>query len=416
MLPKVKTSIKKLENYKRLIPELSDQLEETERLADSLSGLKVNMVNSVSKGGGVAEILKSLIPLMKGLGINAEWYTIPPENNFFKVTKEIHNALQGKPYKFSLEDKGKYLNHIKKIAGEMKDMSADVWVIHDPQPLGVISLLPNLHPSISRMHIDLSFPNQEVWEFITPFLKEYDKIILSSKEYIQPEIEDNSIIIPPAIDPLSEKNSKLDMEESLKIVRSYGISPEKPLISQVARFDSWKDPLGVLKAYKIAKKEIPNLQLVLMGLILAKDDPEALEVFKEVKKVKGNDPDVFLFADPAKMKNVKTDIVVKAIQACSEVVIQKSLKEGFGLSVTEAMWKKKTVIGGKAEGIKIQIEDGQNGFLVSTPEETAKRIVQIIKEPKRAEEMGQKAHLTVKENFLMPRLLQDYLKLFKKLC
>jgi trehalose synthase len=416
MLPKINTPEKNLEEYKRLIPELSDQLEETERLAKSLSGIKVNMVNATPKGGGVAELLRSLVPLMKGVGVNANWYTIPPKNDFFTVTKEIHNGLQGKPYNFPAEHKEKYKEHVKRIAELMKDMSADVWVMHDPQPLGVIEHLPDMHPSISRMHIDLSFPNREVWEFLLPYLKEYDRVIVSSKDFVKEDLREKTDIIQPAIDPLSSKNNSLDLEESENILRSYAISPDKPLMSQVARFDPWKDPLGVLESYRIAKKEIPDLQLVLMGLFLAADDPEAFGVFEEVKKAKGDDKDIHLFADPAKLGSIKTDTLVKAVQSCSEVIIQKSLREGFGLSITEAMWKRKAVIAGNAGGIKTQIQNGENGFLVSTPEETAERVVQIIKNKKMADEIGEKAHQTVKKNFLMPRLLQDYLKLFKKLC
>jgi len=416
MLPKIKLPTKNLEEYKRLIPELSDQLKETENLADSLNGLKVAMINATPRGGGVAEILRSLVPLMKGTGMNAEWYTIPPKNDFFKITKEIHNGLQGKPYNFPEEHKKEYIEHTKRIAELMKDMSADVWVIHDPQPLGIINFLPDLHPSISRIHIDLSSPNKEVWEFLLPSLKKYDRIMVSSEDFVKPEIEDTSLVIHPAIDPLTEKNKSLDLKESSNILKSYGISPEKPLMSQVSRFDPWKDPLGVLEAYKIAKKEIPDLQLILMGLFLAADDPEAFGVFEKVKKATGNDPDVFLFADPAKLGSIKTDTLVKAVQSCSEVIVQKSLKEGFGLSVTEAMWKKKAVIAGDAGGVKVQIKDGENGFLVSTPEETAKRLVQIIKDKKMADQIGERAHQTVKEKFLMPRLLQDYFKIFKEIC
>lgn len=416
MLPHVRTPIKNLEEYKRLIPELSPQMEETEKLADSLNSLKVVMVNATPRGGGVAEILRSLVPLMKGLGIEVEWYTIPPKDDFFKITKEIHNGLQGKPYNFPDHHKKEYTEHTKRIADLMKDMEADVWVMHDPQPLGVIDFLPDFHPSVSRMHIDLSFPNKEVWDFLLPSLKKYDRIMVSSEEFAKPEIKENSLIVQPAIDPLSEKNRSLDLKESSNILRAYGISPEKPLVSQVARFDPWKDPLGVLEAYNIAKKEIPDLQLVLMGLFLASDDPEAFGVYEKVKKAKGDDPNVHLFADPAKLGSIKTDTLVKAVQACSEVVIQKSLREGFGLSVTEAMWKRKAVIAGNVGGVKTQIKDGENGFLVSTPEETAERIIQLIKNKQTAEKIGEKARQTVKESFLMPRLLHDYLKIFKDLC
>ena len=413
MLPKVKTPIQKLDKYRSFIPK--KQFEEIENLSKDLKGLKVNLVNSTPRGGGVAEILKSLVPLMKGVGLKAEWYTIPGREDFFKITKEMHNALQGKHYDFPFSHRKRYLYHMVKSATLMQDMKADIWVIHDPQPAGVIQFLPNFHPSVCRLHIDLSAPNREVWDFVAGFLEMYDKVIVSSEDFVRPDIKEEAIIFPPAIDPLKPKNQPLKLETARHILNSFGINIKKPLITQVSRFDPWKDPLGVIKAYQATKKEIPDLQLAMVGFFLAQDDPEGIKVFNRVKKESAKDPDIFLFSDPNILGSFKVDEFVNAIQVASDIILQKSIREGFGLTVSEAMWKGKAVIGGNAGGIKSQIKNGENGFIVDSIQETTEQIVKLIKNPKLREKIGKQAHLTVKNNFLMPRLLRDYLKLFKEL-
>jgi len=413
MLPQVKTPTQKLGKYRGII---TDELfEETKNLAKDFKRLKVIMINSTPRGGGVAEILKSLIPLMKGVGLNAEWYTIPPREDFFKITKEIHNALQGKEYTFPFWHRVKYLQHIENSAFLMRDIKADIWVIHDPQPAGVILYLPHFHPSICHLHIDLTSPNPEAWNFFAGTFRMYDKIILTSREFIQKEIKERVVTFPPAIDSLIEKNRPLELEKAKTILESFGIDTEKPLISQISRFDPWKDPLGAIEAFKLAKKKIPHLQLALVGLFLARDDPEAMKIFKEIERGTRGTPDIFLFSNPDQIGSLKVDIFVNSFQVVSNVILQKSIREGFNLSITEAMWKGKTVIGGRVGGIKLQIEDGKNGFLVSTPKEAAKRIVQLIKNPQLAERFGKAAKETVREKFLIPRLLRDYLKLFREL-
>jgi len=413
MLPQVKTPTQKLGKYRGII---TDELfEETKNLAKDFKRLKVIMINSTPRGGGVAEILKSLIPLMKGVGLNAEWYTIPPREDFFKITKEIHNALQGKEYTFPFWHRVKYLQHIENSAFLMRDIKADIWVIHDPQPAGVILYLPHFHPSICHLHIDLTSPNPEAWNFFAGTFRMYDKIILTSREFIQKEIKERVVTFPPAIDSLIEKNRPLELEKAKTILESFGIDTEKPLISQISRFDPWKDPLGAIEAFKLAKKKIPHLQLALVGLFLARDDPEAMKIFKEIERGTRGTPDIFLFSNPDQIGSLKVDIFVNSFQVVSNVILQKSIREGFNLSITEAMWKGKTVIGGRVGGIKLQIEDGKNGFLVSTPKEAAKRIVQLIKNPQLAERLGKAAKETVREKFLIPRLLRDYLKLFREL-
>ena len=413
MLPLVKTPTQKLEKYKSFI---SDELfEEIKNLTQQLKGLKVNIVNSTPRGGGVAEILKSLVPLMKGEGIKAEWYTIPPREDFFKITKEIHDALQGKEYIFPFWHRVRYLQHIERSASLMRDMKSDIWVIHDPQPAGVILYLPQFHPSICRLHIDITSPNKETWNFFAGIFRMYDKIVLSSKEFIKKEIKEKVVVFPPAIDPLMPKNQSLDLTAAKGILKNYGIDTSRPLISQVSRFDPWKGFPEVIEAYLLAKKKIPGLQLAMVGFFLALDDPEAAKIYKLVKSKSEKNPDIFLFSDPQMLGSLKVDDFVNAIQVGSDVILQNSIREGFGLSVTEAMWKRKAVIGRRTGGIKLQIQNSENGFLVSNSKELVKIIIQLIKNPELAKKLGETARETVKEKFLIPRLLRDYLKLFKEL-
>ena len=412
MLPKVETPTKNLEGYRQFLSD--EQFEEIKNLAAPLKGLTINMVNSTPRGGGVAEILKSLTPLLKGLGLNADWYTIPGREDFFEITKEMHNALQGKTYEFTFAHRKRYLEHMERSASLMQDMRADLWLVHDPQPAGVIQFLPHFHPSICQLHIDLSNPNQEVWEFVAGYLTMYDKAVVSSKEFVRPEIKDKAIVFPPAIDPLMPKNQPCSLEQARQIIQSMGINPQKPLVTQVSRFDPWKDPLGVIKAYKKAKEKIPNLQLAMVGFFMAQDDPEGIRIFEVVKRESEKDLDNFLFSDLSQLGSLKVDEFVNAIQVASDVILQKSVKEGFGLTVTEAMWKGKAVIGGNAAGVRLQIKSGENGFVVGSPEEMAEKIVELINNPEAAKQMGERARLSVEKNFLMPRLLKDYLELFNK--
>jgi len=395
---------------------MSEQLfSEIKQISKDLKGLKVFHVNATPRGGGVAEILKSLVPLMKGVGLKADWYTIPPRNNFFEITKKMHNALQGREYKFPFSARKKYVLHMARTAELMRDMKPDVWVVHDPQPAGVAMFLPSFHPAISRLHIDLTSPNEGVWKFVASFLELYDKVVLSSKDFVKEQVKEKALVFQPAIDPLSPKNQPLSLNNAKEILRNFGINPDKPLIAQISRFDPWKDPLGVVEAYQLAKKKIPDLQLALVGLFLARDDPEAERVYEKVKKRAEKDQGIFLFAEVEKLGSLKVNVFVNAIQEASDVILQKSTREGFGMTVAEAMWKEKPVIGGNVGGIKFQIENGKNGFLVSSPKEAASRIIQLIENPELGKKMGRKARETIRKKFLMPRLLRDYLKLFKHL-
>jgi trehalose synthase len=413
MLPLVKTPTQKLENYRDLISKrLFNEITEK---AENFKGLKVFHVNATPRGGGVAEVLKGLVPLMKGIGLKAEWYTIPPRDDFFEITKKMHNALQGRKYKFPFSARKKYMLHMARTAELMRGMKPDIWIIHDPQPAGVVMFLPDFHPAVSRLHIDLTSPNEGIWKFVSSFLGLYDKVVLSSEDFIKEQIKGKTAVFQPAIDPLNPKNQPLPLTSANEILRNFGINPDKPLISQVSRFDPWKDPLGVIKAYQLAKKKIPDLQLALVGLFLARDDPEAERVYAKVKKRAEKDKDIFLFAEVEKLGSLKVHVFVNAIQTASDIILQKSIKEGFGMTVTEAMWKEKPVIGGNVGGIKFQIKDNKNGFLVSSIREMASKIVLLIENPELSKKIGQKGKETVREKFLMPRLLCDYLKIFKNL-
>jgi len=415
MLNLIKTRTQELKKYKNIISKTLYR--EINNLSKDLKGLRVVHINSTSIGGGVAEILKSLVPIMKGIKINAEWYTLPKKKDFFELTKEIHNGLQGKKFYLNPNFKNLYRNYVKNFAKMMLDMKADIWVFHDPQPAGIIDFLSdfNIRRTISRIHIDTSSPNLEVWNFCKKFLLKYNKIIFSSKEFICKDFPEEKIaVFPPAIDPLTEKNTPISLFSANKILRKFGINTKKPLISQISRFDPWKDPVGVIKSYRLAKKKIPSLQLALIGLFLAYDDPEAMKVFDIVKNEIKHDKDIFLFSDPHKLEGFKIDKFINAFQKGSNFILQKSIKEGFGLTVAEAMWKQKPVIGGNVGGIKIQINNGKNGFLVSNYKQASDKIVELIKNPDLVRKMGKRGKSDVRNKFLMPRLIRDYLKLFKE--
>ncbi len=413
MLPIIKTDFQRISAYKNIVPD--ETIEEIFSLAETLKGVNVFHVNSTAQGGGVAEILKNLVPLMKGVGIKASWYTIPAHDSFFNITKKIHNASQGGNDELSQKEKEDYLSYTKHIANLMEDMTPDIWIIHDFQPAGAILNLPNLHPSALRIHIDLTSPNKKVWNFISPIITEYDKIVVSSHEFIKEEIKEKAVEFCPAIDPLNLKNRKLSLQFAKKTLENFGIDCSKPLVSQISRFDIWKDPIGAIEAYRLAKRKIPDLQLALVGFILARDDPEAERVYKKVIEETKNDPDIFVFADPKILEGLEVDTFTSVMQLMSNIVLQKSIREGFGLTVTEAMWKGKTVIAGNVGGIKKQIKSGENGFLVSSSEEASSKIIKLIEDPDLCEKIGKAAKETVRENFLVPRLLKDYLRLIKEI-
>jgi len=392
-----------LDSYSEIVGnEVIDQLHQ---LAALLKDVRVVHVNSTKQGGGVAEILNKLVPLKKELGINVSWEVIEGTKDFFKCTKNFHNALQGNNIKTSKSLLQEYEDvnraNAKRLHNTLND--ADIVFIHDPQPAPLFKSFPNRKGKwIWRCHIDVSHPNRATWKYIEKHIINYDASIFSIPAFSQvlPHIQ---YLIPPSIDPLSEKNIELDETEIETIVSKLGIDTRRPTMLQVSRYDYFKDPVGVIKSYRLAKKFVPDLQLVLAGGE-ATDDPESQKVIDDVREAAGEDPDIHILLLPSDAHKS-----INALQRAADIILQKSTREGFGLTVTEGMWKSKPVIGGDTGGIRIQVVNFQTGFLVRTPEGAALRIRYLLLHRDKLNEMGKKAKLFVKENFLLTRHIREYL-------
>jgi trehalose synthase len=398
-----------LDKYAPIIGD--EKISEIRNLAAMLAGKSVCHVNSTSFGGGVAEILYRLVPLMQDAGLKVDWRLIKGSDEFFNVTKAFHNGLQGMGISLTDEMKKIYLENNEANAQRL-DLHHDFVVIHDPQPAAIISHQKiRLGKWIWRCHIDLSTPNSEFMNFLVPLMFQYDSLIFTMEQYVPEPLRSRKVaIIPPSIDPLGDKNKPLSEDVVFSILNRYGIDPEKPIITQVSRFDPWKDPLGVIDAYRIVKKEMPNVQLLLVAS-MASDDPEGWTYYEKTTRHAAEDSDIHLLID---LKGVG-DVEVNAFQTASDVILLKSLREGFGLSVTEALWKEVPVVGGNVGGIPLQIIDGVNGFLVNNVQETAQRTLYLLKHPAEAKKMGVKGKEHVLKNFLITRHLEDYLKLLVSL-
>lgn len=392
------------------------------RLKGKLQGLSVFHLNSTPKGGGVAELLESQVPLEHSLGVKSRWFAIRAPSRFFVITKKIHNLLQGKAGVLSARDREFYLETNRKlgfqIRGFLKNVDEGIVVIHDPQPLAVISALPEGFIPVLRLHLDLSSPNPQILEFLRPYILKCRAVILSNKDYAKAVPwfpARRTRIIFPAINPFSAKNREMSRQAAEAMLTSLGINCTHPILSQVSRLDPWKDPVGVIQAYYRARNKVPDLELVLAGLESAQDDPEAIIVAEKVKKHAHGDPHIHLFAEYASLRGLPNDDFINALYTASTVVMQKSLREGFGLTVTEAMWKGKAVVGGKTSGISLQIKNGKNGILVSSPEEAARAVVRLVKDEKLRERLGRAAKRSVQKRFLLSRLLLDHAKLYLSL-
>ena len=398
-----------LKDYAEIVGER--EINEIRTRAEKLAGKSVAHVNSTSFGGGVSEILHRLVPLMKDVGLNAEWKVIMGDKEFFNVTKTFHNALQGKKVELTENMKKVYLRY-NELNANLLSLDYDYVVIHDPQPLAIINYSDERKGKwIWRCHIDLSQPNEEFWSFLEPFLANYDAFIFSLKKYVKPPLEKRNVaIISPSIDPLSDKNKPLPEDRILSTLERYDVDADRPILTQVARFDPWKDPLGVIEVYRKVKKKIPKVQLLLITS-MAPDDPEGWTYYEKTARHAGEDYDVHLLTD---LMGVG-DLEVNAFQRASDVALLKSIREGFGMTVTEALWKKVPVVGGNVGGIPLQVIDGETGFLVNTVEEAVEKTLYLLKHLEEAEEMGRKGKEHVKENFLITRHLKDYLKLFLRL-
>lgn len=366
--------------------------------AAKLRDLHVVNVNSTYYGGGVAEILSSLTLLMNAADIRSGWRVLQGRPDFFSITKKMHNALQGGEINLSELKREIYEEVVFENAVRMH-IDHDLVIVHDPQPLPLIGYFRKKAPWVWRCHVDLSAPDPDLWSYLAPFIERYDAVVLSLPEYAQ-KITPPQRFIMPAINPFSTTNKELSDAEIEDRLNHYDIPTDLPLIVQVSRFDKWKDPQGVIDAFRIARKEV-DATLVLVGNV-ATDDPEGQEIFESLCKCR---------EDRIRILSVQDSALVNALQRRAAVVLQKSIREGFGLTVTEAMWKGTPVIGGNVGGIRHQIEDGVNGFLVESVEEAAARIVQILRDPALHRMLGEKARETVRTRFLMSRLMEDWLDL-----
>lgn len=392
----------KLGDYEPIIGK--PDLDELHFLARGLRGKTVKMVNSTAVGGGVAEILNRLIPLINELEIATKWEVITGGNDFFEVTKGFHNALHGGQYHATKQIFDIFLMYNEQNRQRM-EFAEDLFVIHDPQPVGLIRSRRDRGRWVWRCHIDLSNPHREIWNFLQPFVEQYDAAIFSSPAFTR-QLRVPQYLFYPCIDPLSEKNKNLDESYVQKVCEDFGIDRTRPVITQVSRFDRLKDPVGVIEAYKLAKKYV-DCQLVLAGGG-ATDDPEGAVVLQEVMNAAGEDPDIIILNLPP-----WSALEINALQRASTIVIQKSLREGFGLTVTEALWKSKPVIAGAVGGIPTQVVHKLTGMLVHSVEGCAYQIRYLLTHPEMAQQLGRNGHEHVKENFLMTSNLKRWLILFQ---
>jgi trehalose synthase len=405
VLQPVPLASKSLADYTHIVGR--QLVEEIRELAAPLAGKRVVHLSATAFGGGVSEILYTLIPLMRDVGLEVEWQVIYGREEFFNATKLMHNALQGNPQDLTSEQWDTWRQYNEMNARELSD-GWDVCIVHDPQPAALHSLVPEKARSwVWRCHIDVSTPNPATLEQLLPYIVTYPASLFHVAAYVPDGLDGGVHIVPPAIDPLAPKNMALSREDAVFVCRQFGIDTERPLITQVSRFDPWKDPIGVIDAYRIVKAEQPDVQLALVGS-MASDDPEGWDFYNSTLAHADGDPDVHILNN---FNNVGA-IEVNAFQSLSDVVIQKSTKEGFGLTVSEALWKGRPFIGGNVGGIPLQVTDGVTGYLVDTVEECGGRIMDILSDPGLGRSLGLSGKEHVRANFLTPRYLRDYLKIF----
>lgn len=411
MLPKVKLEDKSLAAYAPIVGE--GAIEGIRQAAEPLRDARVLHVNATAFGGGVAEMLVTLVPLMRDVGLDAEWQVIEGEDEFFSVTKACHNGLQGMEIPLTEEMKEIWRRYNEENAKNFEG-EYDFVVVHDPQPAGML----HFHGRAGgkhwawRCHIDTSHPNPTYWDFFAPYLSVYEAGIFTMEQYVGPGVDFEELaIITPTIDPLSPKNAPIAEERARETVAGFGIDVGRPIITQVSRFDPWKDPLGVIDAYRIAKAQVPEAQLALVGS-MASDDPEGWYYLDKTTRHAGEDFDIHILHNFHGVGAFE----VGAFQTASDVIIQKSTREGFGLVVTEGLWKGKPVVGGNVGGIPLQVIDGETGFLVNSAEECGEKTLYLLQHPEESARMGEAAREHVRQNFLTTRHLADYLQLFNHLA
>ncbi len=397
---------RKLEDYRKIVGD--EFISEVYRLARPLYRKHVLHINSTYQGGGVAEILTSLVSLMNDIGLDAGWRILHGNHDFFTITKKFHNGLQGEEINLS-KIKQHIYTQTNATFSVFTHIDHDCVIVHDPQPLPLITYYKKRQPWIWRCHIDLSHPQTNLWDYLKSFLLQYDGVVVSKDTYLRGDLPVEQHIISPAIDPLTSKNKEVNDGIIPKILKQFNIPTDKPLITQISRFDKWKDPLGVLKVFRMVKKSV-DCRLVLCGS-MAPDDPEGLNLYERVKETAMQDiqkGDVILIT-------VENDLLVNVLQRVSSVIIQKSIREGFGLTVTEALWKGTPVVASNIGGIPLQIKDKETGFLLKPNDLKGftDRICTILKDPTMAKKLGHQGKEYVRKHFLITRLLKDYLMLLK---
>jgi trehalose synthase len=410
MLQEVSVGQKSISDYTHVVgKELTQRIRD---LAEPLEGQRVLHVSATAFGGGVSEILYTIVPLMRDVGIDAHWHVIFGKEEFFNATKLLHNSLQGADETLS-DEQWDVFDEINQINAEGLEGEWDTIIVHDPQPIGLRrGALEKSRNWVWRCHIDLSEPNPAPIARLQPLIEEYDATVWHLPDYVPAGISDNDgiNIIPPAIDPLSPKNMAFSPDDAAFVCNQFGIDVDRPLITQVSRFDPWKDPMGVIDAYRIVKEKVPEVQLALVGS-MATDDPEGWEFFQKTFEYAEGDTDIKILNN---LNNVGA-IEVNAFQSQSDVCLQKSTREGFGLTVTEALWKGRPTVAGNVGGIPLQIKDGETGFLVDSPEGCAQRCIEILADPELGKRLGRAGKEHARKQFLSPRLLAEWLELFGKL-
>jgi trehalose synthase len=408
MLQKVAVGRWSLDAYSEVVP--AHVLEELREAASTLRGARILQLNATAYGGGVSELLRSGVPLLNDLGLDVEWRVMAGHGDFFSATKAMHNGLQGAAAGLSDDERAIYIACNEENAGAL-DGSYDYVIVHDPQPAAILDGAGRRGARwVWRCHIDTSEPNPAVWEFLRPYVARYDAAIFTMPDFVPPDFPlERVAIIPPAIDPLSPKNMELDEFTARQVIDWIGIDPDLRLITQVSRFDPWKDPLGVIAAYRLVREEVADLQLALVGS-MALDDPEGWEVYQQVAEAAA-DPLIQLYTNLTGVGNIE----VNAFQRRSEVIVQKSLREGFGLVVSESLWKGTPVVAGRAGGIPLQMPAGTGGFLVDSVDDCARRILELLGDSGVAAELGRSGREHVREHYLLPRLLADELRLLASL-
>jgi trehalose synthase len=410
MLELVDVGERSLQSYRGVAPD--ELLDAIGRVASALRGARVLHVNATPYGGGVSELLRSVVPLLNDQGLIAHWRIISGDEAFFQVTKKVHNALQGAARDLDDTEKALYLATSRTNAAAFVE-EYDFVFIHDPQPAALLEFRGKGSARwIWRCHIDTSSPNAGVWSFLRPFLAEYDAAIFTMPDFVPPDLPVRSVeIIPPAIDPQSPKNLALPDATARQVLEWIGVRLDRPLVTQVSRFDPWKDPMGVIEAYRLAREAVPDLQLALVGS-MALDDPEGWDLYRQIRSATAADKRIHVFTNLVGVGNIE----VNAFQALSKVVVQKSLREGFGLVVSEALWKGTPVVAGRAGGIPLQMADGTGGLLVENVEECARAMVALLQDPDRARALGNSGRERVRRQFLIPRLVLDELSLMQRLA